>query len=71
MTRAEYMEFVEERLTFRESGVGSPDPSAILYDKPEVVRALAHAHREYCKRVAEILEIDRDFPPLAEELMPN
>lgn len=69
MTRAEYLEFVEEGLAFPESGVGSPDPSRILYDHEEVILRLRAAHRDYCRTVASILGIEREDVPLAEELM--
>lgn len=61
MTRAEYLEFVEEGLAFPESGLGSPDPGRILYDHEEVILRLRAAHAEYCKKVAAILEIPRVY----------
>jgi hypothetical protein len=71
MTRAEYLEFVEEGLAFPATGVGSPDPGRILYDHDAVIASLRAAHAEYCKKVAQILEIDREYTPSAEELMPK
>lgn len=59
MTRAEYLEFVEESLSFPHTGSGSPSPDVILYDEEEVVQALQAAHADYCRRVAAILDIDR------------
>jgi hypothetical protein len=55
VTRAEYLEFVQEGLAFPESGVGSPDPSRILYDTDEVILRLRLAHQAYCNEVARIL----------------
>lgn len=55
MTRAEYLEFVQEGLAFPDSGVGSPDPSRILYDELSVVDALKVAHQRYVNEVAGIL----------------
>ncbi len=57
MTRAEYLEFVQEHLGFPQTGVGSPDPAHLLYDTQDVVTALKIAHEQYCQRVAEILEL--------------
>lgn len=59
MTRAEYLEFVEEGLAFPDTGVGSPLPGRILYDHVETVQALQAAHTDYCRKVAAILGIDR------------
>lgn len=61
MTRAEYLEFIEERLCFPNTGVGSPDPGTILYDHEAMVQALHAAHTDYCRRVAQILQIDREY----------
>lgn len=61
MTRAEYLEFIEERLCFPDTGVGSPDPGAILYDHEAMVQALHAAHTDYCRRVAAILGLDRSY----------
>lgn len=61
MTRAEYLEFVEEGLAFPETGVGSPNPASILYDHEEVIQALRAAHTDYCRKVAAILDIDRTY----------
>ena len=55
MTRAEYMEFVQEGLCFPETGVGSPDAARILYDELSVVDALKVAHQRYVNEVAGIL----------------
>jgi hypothetical protein len=55
MTRAEYLEFIQEGLGFPETGVGSPDPTHILYDHEEVILRLRLAHLSYCNEVARIL----------------
>ncbi len=65
MTRAEYLEYVQEGLVFPETGLGSPDPTRILYDHEEVIKRLRRAHADYCKQVAAILEID--LPDFDEE----
>lgn len=61
MTRAEYLEFVEEGLAFPDTGVGSPNPGSILYDHEEVIQRLQAAHTDYCRKVAAILDIDRTY----------
>lgn len=61
MTRAEYLELIEEGLVFPPSGLLAPDPGRILYDHEEVVQALDCAHRDYCRKVAAILGIDRTY----------
>lgn len=58
MTRAEYLEFVQEGLAFPETGLGSPDPGRILYDHEEVIQRLRLAHQSYCNEVARILGLD-------------
>lgn len=55
MTRAEYLEFVQEGLAFPDTGVGSPDPSRILYDELHIVDRLKVAHQRYVNEVADIL----------------
>lgn len=57
MTRAEYLEHVQERLGFPQTGVGSPSPDSILYDHHDVVQRLREAHERYCADVALILEL--------------
>jgi hypothetical protein len=57
MTRAEYLEFVQEGLGFPGTGVGSPDPGRILYDSKEVVFNLRVAHQKYCNEVATLLDM--------------
>lgn len=57
MTRAEYLEFVQEHLGFPQTGVGSPAPGNILYDTHEVCQRLREAHERYCAEVALILEL--------------
>lgn len=57
MTRAEYLEHVQEGLGFPQTGLGSPDPGNILYDHFDVVQRLREAHERYCADVALILEL--------------
>jgi len=61
MTRAEYLEFIEEQLCFPDTGVGNPNPSTILYDHADMIQALHAAHTDYCRKVAAILAIDREY----------
>lgn len=61
MTRAEYLEFIEEGMQFPASGIGSPAPGRILYDHEETIQALHAAHIDYCRKVAAILGIDRTY----------
>lgn len=69
MTRAEYLEYVEEALGFvggiagldnhpTEIGFG-PDPAFTLRDTPEVCAALQRAHALYCLEVERILFPER------------
>lgn len=65
MTRAEYLEYVQEALAFPEltdydpeTRVGmATDPISVLTlrDTPEVCKALKDAHEEYCRKVEDIL----------------
>jgi hypothetical protein len=57
MTRAEYLEFIQEGLGFPETGVGSPDASRLLYDSKETVFNLKVAHQKYCNEVAVLLDM--------------
>ena len=61
MTRAEYLEFIEENLCFPDTRVGNPNPGTILYDHADMVQALHAAHTDYCRKVAAILAIDREY----------
>lgn len=74
MTRAEYLEFVQEALYFPSSlpdhvahmdakpGLYPCDPNFALRDTPEVCQALKMAHHRYCTEVEVVL-----FPERAEE----
>jgi hypothetical protein len=70
MTRAEYLEFVEEALAFAlNAGIAGPGgnrplppPELVLRDTPQICRALRLSHARYCTEVEIIL-----FPERAEE----
>jgi hypothetical protein len=71
VTKAEYLEFVEEVLHFpQEPGIALPmqdgtpglypvDPAMQLRESPEMCRALQRAHSLYCDQVEAILFPDR------------
>lgn len=68
MTRAEYLEAVEESFYFTDdpfvrtqaAGLGDcTDPSRQLRDTEEVCKALQNAHLEYCQKVEAILFPER------------
>lgn len=68
MTRAEYLEFVQERSLIvanqrnaEAQGMYDQDPKFVLFDTPEVLTRLAAAHAEYCEKVAAILGIDLEY----------
>jgi hypothetical protein len=83
VTRAEYLEFVEEMLAFKRepwdagewkplinNGESYPDPGMQLRESKEITEALRKAHREYCNRVEAILFPERRPPnPQAEHGM--
>lgn len=68
MTRAEYLEALQEDQVILTSqanaeaqGAYGRDPRRMLFDTPEVCRALQQAHRQYCERVAGIFGIDLGY----------
>lgn len=71
MTRAEYLEAVEESFYFADApplsrgyatseGIIAAGGDGVLRDTPEVCAALKLAHEEYCNRVANILGVSRE-----------
>jgi hypothetical protein len=66
VTRAEYLEFVEEVMYFADTlpdqAVVNSDSfgDSLLRDTPEVCAALRQAHQDYCNRVAGILGLERE-----------
>jgi hypothetical protein len=64
VTRAEYLEFVQEALAFPTSvDAMTPAPSGdvqMLRDTPEVCSALRKAHDDYCHAVAAVLGLKHE-----------
>lgn len=68
MTRAEYLEHVQEHCGFAstpEEAHGT-SPACTLRDTPEVCRALERAHAKYCAEVEAILFPERAVEVAAE-----
>lgn len=67
MTRAEYLEFVQESLAFpprpalEHAATVLKEPGYVLRDTDRVCSLLRVAHADYCAKVAEILEIDISY----------
>lgn len=68
MTRAEYLESIQEgqlvlanQRNAEAQGMYAREPHRILFDTPEVCRALARAHEEYCATVARIFGISLEY----------
>lgn len=61
MTPAEYVELVQETLSFPESGVGH-DPKGLLYLRPDQIAALEDLHNTYVRRVAFVLGVEVPTP---------
>lgn len=63
MTRAEYLEYVQESLGFPQEASGDRQASKrILFDSQEVCDQLACAHLDYCRKVASILGLTERAP---------
>ena len=57
MTAAEYLEYVQEAMSFPPDGIGR-DPDHLLYATEAQCEELRDAHQAYVRRVADILNLD-------------